>query len=84
MFGAQPPQIIVDLPLWGGLILENHKIDTLLNLFRIYLKINKNTNIGNIIFDIIQYYNIDPRQIDQEDMEKFLIKKLLENIHCFD
>lgn len=61
--------------------MENHKIDTLLNLFKIFLKTSTNTNIGNVIFDMCKYYNVDIRELKQEDMEKYLTNKLSENIN---
>jgi hypothetical protein len=65
-------------------VLENLKIDTLLNLFKIFLKTSTNTNIGNVIFDMCKYYNVDIRELKQEDMEKYLTSKLTENIDHID
>jgi hypothetical protein len=65
-------------------VLENLKIDTLLNLFKIFLKTSTNTNIGNVIFDMCKYYNVDIRELKQEDMEKYLTSKLIENIDHID
>lgn len=64
--------------------MENLKIDTLLNLFKIFLKTSTNTNIGNVIFDMCKYYNVDIRELKQEDMEKYLTSKLIENIDHID
>jgi hypothetical protein len=65
-------------------VLENLKINTLLNLFKIFLKTSTNTNIGNVIFDMCKYYNVDIRELKQEDMEKYLTSKLTENIDHID
>jgi len=65
-------------------VLKNHKINILLNLLKIFLKINTNTNIGNVIFDMCKYYNVDIRELKQEDMEKYLTSKLIENIDHID
>lgn len=64
--------------------MENLKINTLLNLFKIFLKTSTNTNIGNVIFDMCKYYNVDIRELKQEDMEKYLTSKLTENIDHID
>lgn len=56
------------------------KIKILCNLFEIFLKLNTSTNIGTILFDMCNFYNIDIRKLSISDMEAYLTSKITSTV----